>query len=208
MISKIFHSVAALGVLCSAQCFAGYWEVSANGSYFKYNNGTQDNVASTTVNTRIGAGLAYRFLESTAIEFSFINSRTQDKFGQDISTLLDIYYIDRTTEIQNYSLDLLLYFTEKKSTFRPYIRGGGGYMIRKTNISGIAKDRNTGGLSTLSFVNPADTKSTSADGGFGFTMYVLDQIALEFSGTVYATDLDKPTVFLHYSVAGGIRVIF
>ncbi len=198
----------ALGLLCSATSWAGYWEISANGSYFKFNNGIQDNVKAHTVTTRIGAGLAYRFIENTAIEFSYLHSRIKDSFGQDIPALPDRYYIIKRTQIENYSLNLVLYFSGKKSSFRPYIRGGGGYMIRKTNLSGQATDRITGAKRDVAFTNGDTMKSASADGGLGFTLFILDQIAFETSGTVYATDLDKDEVYLHYAVSGGIRFVF
>ncbi len=81
-------------------------------------------------------------------------------------------------------------------------------MIRKTQIGGQAVDKVTGATRDLTFVNPVDQKSASADGGLGFSVFVLDQIAFEVSGTVYATDLDKEEIFLHYAVAGGIRFVF
>lgn len=195
-------------LLCSAPSHAGFWEISANGSYFKFNNGVQDNVKSTTITTRFGGGLAYRFMENTAIEFSYLQSRIRDSFGQNITALADRYLITKKTQMENYSLNLVLYLTDRKSTFRPYIRGGGGYMIRKTSLSGRAIDKVTGSNRELSFTNPPTEESASADGGLGFSLYVLDQVAIELSGTVYATDLDKEEIFLHYAFSGGLRFVF
>lgn len=199
----------AAGLFCSATIRAeGYFEISANGSYFKYNNGVQDGQPSITTVTRVGGGLAYRFMANTSIEFTYVQSKTNDRFGQDITSEPEVFFIDRTTELQNISANLVLHFTDRKSRFRPYIFGGGGYMVRKTSFSGRAVDKITEASRSLNFNSTAPIYSISATGGFALSIYMLDQVALEASYTVYATDLNKPEIFLHYSVAGGVRFLF
>jgi len=204
--------LAFVGLASSAALAAaatkGYWEISANGSYFKVNNGILDGEQSRTTTIKFGGGLAYRFAGSTSIEFAYVHSKVRDRFGQNISGQPEIYFIDRRTSFENYSMNLVLNFSDRKSTFRPYIRGGGGYMVRKARFAGTAKNRFDLTTRKLSFATVPTSYSVSADGGLGFSLFVLDQIALDFSYTVYATDLDKPQVFLHYSVAGGLRFVF
>lgn len=206
---KPIRHLIGIALFCSAaSAWAGYFEVSANGSYVKYNNGVQDGTPSNTTVTRVGAGLAYRFLANTSIEFSYVNSKTFDSFGQDIVSEAEIFFIDRKTEMQNFSTNLVLHFTDRKSRFRPYVLGGVGYMIRKQSFSGRATDKITDAERALSFASSAPLRSMSADAGIGLSIYILDQIALEASYTIYATDLNKSEIFLHYSIAGGVRVLF
>jgi len=198
-----------LGFLFSSSwAYAGYLELSANGSYYKQNNGLQDGEISTAVTTRVGAGIAYRFLSQTAIEIAYLKSTNQDKYGQDIVSEPNVFFINRETETQNISLNLILYFAGRQSAFRPYIRGGAGYMTVKTIISGTSVSRLDSSSSPLTFAGQPNISSISADGGLGIDAYVADQLALEASFTVYGTDLDKPQIYLHYSLVGGIKLIF
>lgn len=197
-----------LALLTAGQSFAGYFELSANGSYYKYNNGSVGGELSTTVVRRMGGGLAYNFLSNTSIELQFTNSRNSSRYSQQ-ETGSDIRYrLVRTEEFNNLSLNLVLHLTDKKSPFRPYIAGGGGYMIRSTNLTGSAFDTQTQAETDLNFTKTPEERSISANFGVGLKMYVAQAIALELSYTVFATDLDQETVYLHYSAAGGLRYLF
>jgi hypothetical protein len=187
---------------------AGYFELSANGSYYKYNNGSVGGELSTSINRRFGGGLAYNFLSNTSVELQYTNSRNDSRYSQQ-ETGSDIRYrLNRSDGFQNLSLNLVLHLSSKGSAFRPYVTGGGGYMIRTTTLNGTAYDTLTKAESKLDFQKIPDEKSISANAGFGLKMYVAQAIALELSFTVFATDLDKETVYLHYSAAGGLRYLF
>jgi hypothetical protein len=191
----------------SYEAFAGYFELSANGSYYKYNNGKTRGEQNNTTVQRVGGGLSYNFLGNTSLEFKYTSSKNVDKYTQESSS--SIYRIQRTTQFQNYGLNLVLEFANKKAPFRPYITGGLGYMIRKASTNGTIEDINLlNGQTNLSFSAEPDTKSISADGGIGFKIFVADQLAFEGSFNVFATDLEKEEVYLHYSAAGGLRFLF
>lgn len=196
------------GFLSASAAHAGFFEISANGSFFKYNNGLVGGEPSSTIIRRLGGGLGYRFLQNTSIELNYTHSRNQDQFTQDSAQISSIWRIEKLSEFQNLSLSLVIEFTGKNSPFRPYIRGGGGYMIRKTTLAGKATNRITEVVTDLEFNQEPETQTASADGGIGFKLFVADSIALEFSGNVYATDLDKSEIYLHYSYTGGLRFVF
>jgi hypothetical protein len=101
----------------------------------------------------------------------------------------------------------VLYFADKNSSFRPYIRGGGGMMLRSSRIA--ATDTSTGSASDLiTSSNQPVEKSISADAGVGLNYFVTNSVALEGSFSVFATDLDKSDIFLHYAAAGGLKFLF
>lgn len=190
---------------------AGYFEISGNGSYFKRYNGVINGVSSHTVTQRIGAGLSYNFLNNTALEFNYTNSLSEDNFTQIISSIGNPVDTLRVSKFENYSLSLVLQLAPKNYPFRPFIRGGGGYMIRQTRISGSTINASNGNVDEVDLSNPADEEpsySASAEGGGGVKFYISNSTAIEFSYVVYATELDQPEIFLHQAIAGGLRFVF
>jgi hypothetical protein len=201
-------STSSSGTKSSGGGFGGYFEIFANGSWYRYNNGVIGGDPSTTTITNYGGGLAYRLLSNTALELSYQESLTKDKYTQDFPELAQKIRIVRDTKAQIISLNLILELSDRKTNFRPYIKGGGGYMIRKAKFSGVAIDRITNTEQPLSPNDPPPSTSVSAQGGLGFKLFVADRLAIEFSGTSYWTDLDKDLIYVHYSVAGGFRYLF
>ena len=59
----------------STNIFAGYFEISGNGSYYLYNNGKTLGEQNTTSVQRLGLGLGYNFTSNTSIEFKYTNSK-------------------------------------------------------------------------------------------------------------------------------------
>ena len=187
---------------------AGYIEFSANGSYAKYNNGLVGGDQSFTIVRRGSVGLAYRFMTNTALEMSYTHSHSFDQFSQDSDELSEKYYVEKTTQQKILSINLILDFADKKAAFRPFIRGGGGYMIRSSVLNATGVDKTTDVSRVITFLDQEPSYSASADAGIGFKIYVADSLALEFTGQVYATDLDKPEIYLHYALSGGMRILF
>jgi hypothetical protein len=187
---------------------AGYIEFSASGSYSKSHNGLVGGDPSFTTSKRGTLGLAYRFMTNTAIELSYSHSHTFNQFSQDSAELAEKYFIEQTNQAKILSLNLVLDFADKKAKFRPFIRGGGGYMVRSTELNATGVDKTTEISRNLEFEDQPQTYSASADAGIGFKIYMADSLALEFTGQVYATDLDKPEIYLQYSFSGGLRVLF
>jgi hypothetical protein len=199
-----------LSLFYSNTAIAGYFELSANGSYYKYNNGQTFGEQNTTTVQRVGAGLGYNFFGNAQIEFKYTRSRNLDKYTQlALGDVGRIYRIQRTSEINNFGLNLVLEFANRRAPFRPYITGGLGYMIRKSDTQGTYEDSVLlDGQKPLDFSKEDPISSISADGGIGFKLFIADRVAFEASFNVFATDLDKSEVFLHYSAAGGLRYIF
>ncbi|NCN40304.1 porin family protein [bacterium] len=206
---RILLRLALLTVFVSGPAFAGYFELSGNGSYYKYNNGQTLGEANNTTVQRLGAGIGYNFLGNASIEFKYTNSKNTDKYTQESLGESRIYRITRTSQFNNYGINLILNFADRKAKFRPFITGGLGYMIREDGITGTYEDSVLlDGQQALQFAEEDPVKSISADGGIGFKIYIVERIALEGSFNVFATDLDKEEIYLHYSAAGGLRVVF
>lgn len=194
-------------VFFGENCHAGYFEISGNGSYYKYNNGKTMGEQNNTTVQRYGAGLAYNFFGNASLEFKFTNSKNLDRYTQ--ATADEIYRIKRTTEFKNFGLNLVIEFANRKAPFRPFVTGGLGYMIRKASLEGTTEDAVLpNGQTVLAFNQEPITKSISADAGIGFKLFLADRLAFEGSFNVFATDLDQSEIFLHYSAAGGLRFLF
>jgi hypothetical protein len=206
---QIFVSFLFLTVLLfSKATWAGFFTISGNGSYFKYNYGLSAGAPTYTVAKRAGAGLAYSLASSTSIQFSYSYSNTLDVGAADIDSEPVIYYINKTTEFHTYSLNLVLEFADKKSTFRPFISGGGGLSISKSVQSGTAVDRITNDVTNLTFAAQPEVQSASADASLGFNIYVANSVAIELKGTVVASNLDKEEIYIHYSGTAGLKFVF
>lgn len=189
------------------EAHAGQYELSANGSYYKYDNGTLAGDASSTTISRVGAGISYSFLENTALEISYSDQKTTDVFSQISTDETMKWHFARTTRIKNVSLDLVIGFSGKGSRFKPYLRGGGGYTIRTATVSGDQTDLADDSETDID-VQATESKSVTAQAGTGFKYYLADRIALEFSYTIFGSELDKPKVYIHHAVAGGLRIVF
>ena len=186
---------------------AGAYEISANGSFYKYDNGVIAGDSSVTTIRRMGGGISYSFLESTALEVSYSDTRNTDTFSQISRDQTLKWQIERVTRIQNLSLDLVIGFSERQARFRPYIRGGGGYTVRATATNGVETDLTDNGRADLK-EEITESESVTAQAGTGFKYYLADRVALEFSYTIFASELDQPTIYMHHSVAGGLRIVF
>jgi hypothetical protein len=199
-----------LGLLCTGAAPAyAYFELSANGSYYKYNNGQTLGDANTTTVQRLGAGVAYNLFGNALIELKYTTSKNFDQSTQESIAEGNIYRIRRMTEFHNYGVNLVLEFAPRRAQFRPYVSGGVGYMTRKSSMEGTYEDALLrDGETPLQFRDEPAVSSISADGGVGFKLFVAERIAIEGSFNVFATDLDKESIYLHYSAAGGLRFIF
>lgn len=204
-----------LSVLSFFSCFAGqrahagYFEISGKGSYYLYNNGRTLGEQNTTTVQRLGLGIGYNFTRNTSIEFKYTNSKNTERFTQESLGESRIYRITRTSQFDNYGVNLTLSFGHKKARFRPYVTAGLGYMVRQSAISGTFEDSLLrDGQTSIEFADEPESSSISADAGLGFKIYIVERIALDASFNVFATDLAQEEIFLHYSAAGGLRVIF
>lgn len=186
----------------------GYFELSANGSYYRNNNGIVAGDQNYSINQRLGAGLAYRFLTNTAIELSYSDSRNFETLTQTTSDGSIRLKSNKTSIFRILSLDLLLYFNKKGARFRPYVRTGAGYVIRKVRIASTQVDVLAGNQESSISTSIPTSYSASANGGVGFSVFVSERIALEANATAYFTELNEPEIYVHYSIAGGLRYVF
>lgn len=189
------------------QAVAGSYEISANGSYYKYDNGIIAGDSSQTISQRLGGGISYSFLETTALEISYSDTLNTDVFSQISRDDTLKWRVQRLTRVQNASLDLVIGFSDRRARFRPYIRGGGGYTIRTTTVTGTETDLTDDSKSALA-KELTVSRSITAQAGAGFKYYLVDRVALEFSYTLFASELDQPTIYLNQALAAGLRIVF
>lgn len=205
---KVIHYFVLSILAFNAQnSHAGYFELSGNGSYYKQNNGKTLGEQNNTTVQRIGGGIGYNFFGNASLEFKYTSSKNIDKYTQVTDSA--IYRIKRTSQFKNYGVNIVLDFADRKAPFRPFVTGGLGYMIRKSETAGTVEDIVLlNGQNTLSFTPEAEVKSISADAGIGFKLFMADRLAFEGTFNVFATDLDQSEVFLHYSAAAGLKFLF
>ena len=187
---------------------AGYFELSGNGSYYKNNNGVVAGDQNYSITQRVGGGIAYRFLTNTAIELSYSDSRNYETLTQTTADGSIQLRSRKKTKFQILSLDLLLYFNKKGARFRPYIRAGGGYVVRKVQVDSTQVDVLAGNVETTLASKAPTSYAMSANGGAGFNVFVSERIALEANATAYFTELNEPEIYVHYSIASGLRYVF
>ena len=210
--SKILIGLAVALGLYASSAQAGYFEISANGAYYKYTNGKTLGEINAETTKRFGAGIAYNFFGNVLLELKYTRSQKADKYTQ-LSTLNGtpdtIYRINRETLFDNYGANLVLEFAPRKAQFRPYVSGGIGYMKRSEQTSGTSEDAILeDGETQLQFNPTPESRSISADAGIGFKLFIVERLAIEGSFNVLATDLDKEEVYLHYQGSGGLRFLF
>ena len=162
-----FRSFTLALLACALPAEAGFFTLAANGSYFKQNYGEQSGEAAYSISKRGGASISYSLASSTSLKLGYTYGNTQDVGAYDIDSLPDIYYITKTTEVHNLSVNLVLEFADKKSTFRPFIAGGGGYSVYKISQKGRAVNRITDTEATVEFASSPEVKSVAADASIG-----------------------------------------
>ncbi len=193
----------------------GYFEFTVNGAWYRYSEGLRYGELATETISRFGAGIAYRFLSNTALEISYMTSSTRDKYRTEVNNggTAEHLLVDSINRTQNLSMNIMLYLTDRSASFRPYIKGGIGVSMKGATFDAYTVDGTTGlDTKNLSPLMPsyklAAEKSLTANGGLGLSYFLLNSVALELAGSVYASDIDKAKIFLDYSVTGGLRFVF
>ncbi|MBN1115319.1 MAG: outer membrane beta-barrel protein [Oligoflexia bacterium] len=182
--NKVMKAVLIMGLI-SINAFAGYYEISAKGSYSNYKN-TEDTF---TRSYSFGASVAYRFISASAIEIAY--TKTFQKQTAPYSNIQGI--------IQVASVSILGYLLGKEYMFQPFVKIGGGYMFReysyKYDLEGIP-------------VINTRSESASLTFGGGIRYLLTGNLAIEGSAIGYLTDFEEDRPFIHHTVMAGITVIF
>jgi len=170
-------------LILSSNLYAGYFEVSAGGSYSNYKN----SAVSSTKTQSINASFAYRFVSASAIELSYYNTKQ----------IATAPYSSTYSKMDVASASLLIYIFGTKYTIQPYVKAGGGYMIRNNTY-------NTDGFESLTLRDD----SFSANIGGGIKYYFTGNLALQGSATAYVTDFDMSSPYIHQAYSVGVTVLF
>lgn len=147
-------------------------------------------------------GLAFRLSEQIRIEGRYTNiSSLQNRLdivsGGAVGTLTDIL-----TETEIYSLGVDIEILGKRSSFKPFIYLGGGYVITRQSY-----DYTPDGSTVATPFKEAEQKGFSGNVGLGIRWIIAKRLAIELEGFAYGTDFDKPKPLFNIYASAGLRLI-
>ena len=184
------HRLLAL-LLFSPPALAGFFELGASANYRATNYDKHNYVQGTSYT----ASLSYYFFAMCAVEFNYTNDYSkQVSKGPSVT--------DQMTKIEDLSVftsaDLVLSLAEREDFFRPFVKLGGGYLIkdRYRRIDFDAKTR----LSRQEGLVPS--------GGVGLAIGVTQNLNLKLGVDAWTSPLNfKPRV-IDYAGRAGVAWIF
>ncbi len=163
--SKRFLFQIILGLLCTSISHAQFIEIGGSGSFKKTNfaPGAYDSGSSLT------GSLSYIFDEMSAVELSYTNgvsSQVVPISTQGITTLnhtTSVYY-------ELMGLDLVITLGSSDWTFRPYLKGGTAFLLKKRLVDQIDGNPASVDNEPTGFVPSA---------GFGFKLTITKNLSLK-----------------------------
>lgn len=163
---------------------AGYFEISASGSYRKttYDKDNYYEYRSAT------GSIAYYFWEMSALELSYTRAITNEQKTD---------YESRGF-IEMYGADLIFTMGGKQSLFQPYIKFGAAYQIKESSYKLVNQDA----------VELEPIKGVSPSAGVGFKLIFAKNFALKFGIDVWSSPLNEEESTYDYAGRAGISWIF
>jgi outer membrane protein W len=155
----------ALGLL-SPKAHAGFFEIGASGSYKR----TNIDVDAFDESSSLTSSLAYYLTESSALELSYTDGANKRSISENVANghVTQMYY-------KTMGLDFVYTFGTKGSTFRPYFKGGGNYILSK-----IIVDQYRLADGTLFPANTIeDTPGLVPSFGLGFRLGLTETLSLK-----------------------------
>lgn len=185
---KTAATIAFAVFLTTSFAHAGYFEISATGSY--RTNTVNDYTYSRTQS--LTGSVAYYFWEMSALEFSYTDALSRS-YGRTPISGQD--YVE-TSRVRLVGADLVISFAGRQSAFRPYIKIGGADQ-QKTWIyeEGLVNTR-------------VDTQGFSLTGGFGFKFLLSDNFAIKAGVDAWSNPLSEPKRIIDYAANAGISWMF
>lgn len=118
--------IVILLILSAPPAWAGFIELGASANY-KFSSFDENNTAQTISYT---GSIAYYFWEQCALEVSYTSGYSKQVSQASIND--DKYVIEDNFDMG--SLDLVLSLAGKEAALQPYIKLGGGYMVKERFI--------------------------------------------------------------------------
>lgn len=171
-------------LLVSAQAHAGYFEISASGSYRKT---TYDENNYSVYRSGTGS-VAYYFWELSALEISYTRARS-DETKTDYKARSYVTF---------YGADLIFTLASKKSLFQPYIKVGAAYQDKNGTYKQLNQD----------VVALPEVKGWAPSGGFGFKFIIGQHVAIKAGIDAWSSPLSQDDVTYDYAGRLGLSFIF
>lgn len=171
-------------LFASANASAGYFEVSASGSYRK------SSMDETTYQVyRSGtASVAYYFWELSALEISYTKSRTDTTDPRYEQRLYATFY----------GADLVFTLATKQSLFQPYIKVGAAYIDK----NGTYK------LANANVSKLPEVSGWAPSGGVGLKIILGQHVAIKAGVDAWSSPINEDNTNYDYAGKLGISFIF
>ena len=183
MLTTMFAMISFI-VLQPLSASAGTFELSAGGSFSQsdYGNG------SFAWNRRIGGSVGYYFLSITEVELSFQDTLDRTKI---------VGYQDTTVHDMMFGLSIVQSLVPKSFPVQPYVKVGGGQLIRE------AQGSYAGGAAP-----PANFGTITVILGAGLKIYITRNFAIKGEATTYIAGAVLSTWKDNFGITGGISFFF
>lgn len=172
-------------ILFSVSSYAGYFEISASGSYRK--TSYDENNYSVY---RSGTGsVAYYFWEMSALELNYTKARSDEIKSE----------YQARSYVTFYGADLIFTLASKQSLFQPYIKVGAAYQHKKASY----KQTNVATVTHF-----PDIKGWAPSGGVGLKFILGKHVALKAGVDAWSSPLSQDKVTYDYAGRVGLSLLF
>lgn len=181
--------IIALG---SVTASAGFIEVGASANY-RYSGYNATNYIQSLSYT---ASLSYYFWEMCAAELNYTTGYSKQVSGGQGSTLDPKETIEDNIELT--SADLVLSFAARQDPFRPYVKFGGGYLI-KDRFRQVNSDNED---------LIAHQEGLVPSGGLGLAINITQALNIKIGVDAWTSPLKVKPVIVDYAGRAGISWMF
>ncbi len=168
----------------SHDAYAGYFEVSASGSYRKT---TYDKDNYSVYRSGTGS-IAYYFWELSALEVSYTKAR-QDEVKTDYEARSFVTF---------YGADLIFTLASRQSLFQPYIKVGAAYQDKKTSYKQLNQ----------AVIELTPVQGWAPSGGVGFKFIIGKNVAIKAGIDAWSSPISQDDVTYDYAARLGLSFIF
>jgi hypothetical protein len=188
--TTIFSALLIVG-FASGPAAAGFIEVGAAANY-RYSGYDPNNYVQSLTYT---ASLSYYFWEMCAWELNYTTGYSKQVTQG--STPIDP---KQTVEdnIQLTSLDLVISFASREDPFRPYVKIGGGYLVKDRYFQVNNDDENL----------IAHQVGWVPSGGFGLSLNVTKELSIKIGLDAWSSPLAVQPIIVDYAGRAGISWMF
>jgi outer membrane protein W len=183
--------VSALIFLSAPAAHAGFIELGGSANYRSSAYDSDNYIQSLTYT----ASFSYYFWEMCAWELNYTTGYAKQ------ATKANDPLAPRTTvedNIEMFSMDLVLSFAGRQDPIRPYIKMGGGYLMKERfrQVEGFDKER----IGSQEGIVPS--------GGLGIAVTFAKSFSIKFGADAWTSPLNSQPVIVDYAGRAGISWMF